>query len=174
VSYVTIADYEQWAGVTDDDDVPRVTVSLEAACDAVRDYIGQTIDLVTDDAMEIPGSGTQFLLLPELPVVSVASITDEDAEAVDDWTLRDSGILYRREGWAHGHIYTVTNTHGWATVPADIKIATFQVASSLASSQSGTIQQESIGGYSVSYMRGDDSSPLASIEKRIVKRVPVP
>jgi hypothetical protein len=177
VSYVTVPDYEAWAGpIADGEGVARAQVALDAACEAVREYTCQAIDLVTDDEIGVVGSGTQYLLLPQLPVAEVASITDEDAAAVDDWSLRDSGIVYRAEGWRAGHLYTVTYTHGWAPedVPGDIKMATFQLAHGFTSSLSGQVQQESIGGYSVSYARGENTSPLASIDRRIIKRVPVP
>lgn len=170
--YVTLAEYETWLGSPDTEDINRNVLCLEAACDAVREYICQDIDHVTDDEVTVIGSGTEYLLLPQLPVLAVASITDEDAETVEDWTLRDSGILYRREGWRVGHAYTVTYDHGWESVPADIKIATFKLAQSFETS-GGTISQETIGGYSVSYSR-DGEHPLTPLDRRVVKRTPVP
>jgi hypothetical protein len=187
VSYVTLADYEAWVGpIADAADVNRATVSLDAACDTVRQYICQTIDLVEDDVIEVTGSGTHVILLPELPVGSVSSVQDEDAEEVDDWVLQDSGRLWLDTGWRHNHLYSVTYSHGWAAeeVPSDIKITTYRMAGFYAREALGqAVSTESIGGYSVGYTTPGEAmrtgamyqrSPLLALEKRIIKRVPTP
>jgi hypothetical protein len=187
VSYVTLPDYESWAGpITDGAEINRTQVALDAACDTVRQYICQTIDLVEDEVLEVRGSGTHVLLLPELPVVDVTSVQDEDADEVDDWVLQDSGRLWLDTGWRHNHLYSVTYSHGWAAedVPSDIKITTYRMTGFYVQMAAGpTVSTESIGGYSVGYATPGEAmrtgamyqrSPLLALEKRIIKRVPTP
>ena len=61
------------------------------ACDRVRDYLCQQIDQVVGDVVTVYGTGTRAMLLPELPVTVVTSITF-DGDAVTDYTVDDYGL----------------------------------------------------------------------------------
>jgi hypothetical protein len=171
-SFVDASDYLAYYNLGGDD-MYRAEVDLDAACDRIRDYLGQTVDLVTGDVVTVAGTGTRALTLPELPVVSVASITD-DGTAVTDWTVDEYGIVWRTDPywWPRGHDYEITYTHGYAPadVPAILKVAAFKLAR-LEGLGTG-VRQESAGPFSVTYESPEQV--LAVLAQRVVKRVAVP
>jgi hypothetical protein len=170
-AFVTLDEYANYYSITGDVDLWRAQLDLEAACDRIRDYIGQTVDRVTGDVITVSGTGTRALTLPELPVVSVASITD-DGTAVTDWTVDDYGILWRTDPywWPRGHEFEVTYTHGYVDVPAILKVAAFKLAR-IEGLGTG-VRQESAGPFSVTYESPEQV--LAVLAQRVVKRVAVP
>ena len=175
-SFVSLDEFLMYAGETAD--VDRAEYDLDAACDKIRDYLGQTIDLVAADVITLYGTDTRAMILPELPVASVTSIVQEaddiyPAETITDYRVDDHGVLWRNhpEWWPRWASYTVTYTHGYAPadVPAILKVAAFKLA--MVEAGQG-IRQESVAGYSVTYESPD--AILSMLDRRIVKRVPTP
>ncbi len=110
-------------------------IALDAACQLVRDDLGQTINLVRGDIETHDGTGRESILLRELPVIDVASVTEDDVELVpdDDYIVDPrKGIIYRRSttwsyGWSYGWSWprrrqgiVVIYDHGWAITEADV------------------------------------------------------
>ena len=154
-------------------------LDLEVACDDIRDYICQTVDLVTGDVITLAGTGTRALILPELPV-SAATITSAGV-AVTDFTRDAYGILWRTDPsiWSRGVNYTVTYTHGYALadVPAWLRRAAFQLAQNVSSGGNVSSTTTTVGPFTSSEtFEGGAASEvvLASLDRRIVKRIPVP
>jgi hypothetical protein len=123
---------------------------LEAASGVIRTYTEWSIsrEVVVDHRIDGPG-GT-LLLLPTLLLESVQAV-EVDGEAVTDYTWSTLGMLERAAGWprAFGAI-SASYTHGYATVPAEIKSYTVSVAAAAAASVAGKVQ-ESIGDWSATY-----------------------
>lgn len=171
--FIPIDDFVQWA---DNIENPaKAALALDAACEAVRLYMCQTINQVTADAITLPGSDTRALLLPELPVTTVASVT-LSGTAVTDWTLDPigSGILWRDAPgyWPRCQKFVVTYTHGYATaltIPANIRLVTLRLAAA-EYDQPGSVLQESTGPFSVTYATA--ATMLASLP--VLKRTPMP
>lgn len=175
-SFVDVNDYLNYFGL-DDTDVARAALDLDVACDKIRDYLHQQIDAVAADAITLFGTDTRALILPELPVTAVTSVT-LDGEALTDWTVDAYGLLWRDDPayWARGYQYDIVYDHGYATedIPSILKVVAFQLTYAGSVSSSG-IRQESIADYSVTYATesGTDSI-LAALDRRIAKRVPTP
>ncbi len=168
-SFVTLDEYEDAGG--DVSDPIKAQAALEDACDEVRSYLGQRIDLVAGDVVTLQGTGTRTLLLPEVPVVSIASVV-VDGTAVTSYTVdKDFGVMWRTDGysWTCNGSVVVTYTHGFAVVPGDIKRVVYKLAMG---GLTGPVTQETVGPFSVSY--GSSSSPLAALALRRVKKVPLP
>lgn len=179
-SFVTLDEYSAYVG--GNVNYASAEFDLDAACDRVRDYLCQQIDLVTNDVVTLHGSDVRAMLLPELPVVSVASVvldatTLNPAETITGFTVDDYGVLWRTAPywWLRGATYTVTYTHGYAAsaIPSILKVAVFKLAQ--AAARAPGVRQESVGPFSVSY----DSETVdvlsgLGLDRRIVKRVPVP
>lgn len=175
-TFVSLDEYVDYFGI-DASALTRAIVDLDAACDTIRDYLCQQIDVVTNDVITLFGTDTRAMLLPELPVTAVTSIT-LDGDPVTDWTVDDYGVLWRTDPayWPRGTQYTVTYSHGYAEVPAILKVVAFQLARASSTSTPG-VKQESIAGYSVTYAdaaTGTDDGLLSALDRRVVKRVPVP
>lgn len=165
-------DLADWLGLTSVT-TSRAELLLEIASDLVRSELGQVIDFVEDEEVELIGRGANVLLLPELPVWEVGDVeTEDDAGTVtalvagtdyrvelgDDNRL---GILRRlpaRNGvWRDGETVRVTYSHGYqaaggtgegvATLPGAIKATVLRAAARGYSNPTGK-RQETISRYS--------------------------
>ena len=175
---ITLDEYEAAGG---DRLSLSASLAVSAASDIVRQYLHQTVTLVTNDVVILNGTGTRALVLPELPVVAINTVTvgADPVLAVSEY--RESrGLLWRLNSavWTREIEVVVNYTHGWAVVPADIKLVTARLAVAVAADTAATpgLRQESIQDYS--YSRGDMTSnvagELAVIARRVTRQVPVP
>lgn len=138
--------------------------AIREATAAIQNYCKQTIARVAGDeiTLDVDGSRTK-LFLPELPVISIASVV-EDGETLtvtDDYKLGQYGILHRIGAyWTSGiQTVTITYTHGYATIPEDVvSICTRAAARSYQSGLRAAalqgvagVQAQTLGDYSVQY-----------------------
>jgi hypothetical protein len=169
-TFVTELEYEAHTGLTFDGEA--TWAALDAACDTVRDYICQQVDAVEDDVLTVYGSGTRALTLPELPVTAVTSVT-LDGAAITDFTFDEHGLLWRDDPgyWVKGARYVVTYDHGYAAgmVPSVLVRAACQLA---ASNRTPGLKSRSAGPFSEVY--DDPDTILASLNRRVVKKIPMP
>jgi len=119
-----VADVLQVA-ITDADQAASCERAIVEATAAIRNYCHQTIELVADDEYTFDvWSPCWKLFLPELPVISVASVVEDEETltVTDDYKLANHGQLVRvDQRWPVGvQIVTVTYTHGYATIPDDV------------------------------------------------------
>lgn len=172
-------------------------IALDSACEIVRGYISQTVNLVEDDVVLFNGNGRPRLILPEMPVVNVTAVTEDTTELTpdDDWYVDRAGILHRKtayEVWPVGvGNIEVTYTHGWAAieadvdeengicrVPSDIRRVALGIARRVYTStgaESGGIVQETMGSYSYtqdnsSSSSGGDGGDLLDGERVVLDR----
>jgi hypothetical protein len=137
--------------------------AIEEATSAIQNYTHQTISYVADDVLVLDGRGGTRIFLPELPVVSITGVTENDVELTvsTQYKLGQYGVLHRiGNQWASGiQNIEITYSHGYQTIPDDIvsvctrASARIYQAGLLASELGGNpaIEGESIGDYSVSY-----------------------
>lgn len=177
---------------------PRTVIALDAACDIVRGYIRQDVNLVEDDLVKLDGTGSRTVPLPELPVLSVTDVTvydtdgqNEDVLVVnDDYILGNHGLLIRvGTVWRPGRRNVwVTYSHGWditgtppydepeATgVPSDIRMVALQLAARTYTAPqygNGSLRSETIGNYSYTTAGDAGTSPIGLLagEARILDR----
>jgi len=163
-NFATTADMElvlQQAIPADKEDAAEF--ALLTASMAVRNYCRQLIHLVADDVVRLWAPHGRLLFLPELPVVSVASVTENDVAltANDDYVLQDYAVLYKRTGFKRlwNNPVVVQYTHGYADIPDDIRVVTARAASRLyqaglrAAESAGVpgLVSKSLGDFSVTY-----------------------
>lgn len=161
--------------LTDDD---LGVIAVDAACEVIRGYTGQVLNKVTDDEISLDGTGTDALLLPQLPVTSVTTVVEDDTELVvdTDYVLGSGGVLYRLfsgiqasvSNWCMGRQNVdVTYTHGYdlagSGVPSDIRIVAVQIAARIY--DTGQVNRETIGSYNVEYVQG--GAGLTAYEKNV-------
>lgn len=122
----------------------RADALLTTASGVIQDIVKQDLSLVTDDTITIPGTTDERILLPERPVVSVASVELDGTPLVEgsSWyldgdeivripaslTLGVGGLLDTEFvfplgtgfGWEEQTL-TIVYTHGYVTVPETVK-----------------------------------------------------
>ena len=148
-----------------------VKIALDSACQRVRTYLGQTINLVEDDVEVHSGTGRRKLRLRERPVRAVTLVTIDDVETTN-YTRRDAVLtLKNSDVWTYGNDnIEVTYDHGYDlvepsdnNVPADIRLVALILARRVyesLGSVTGTVVQETIGDYS--YQLSDNAEAAVS------------
>ncbi len=123
--------------------------ALEAATATIHAYTGQTLTLVTDDQVTLTGPGP--LWLPQVPVVTVTAVTVDSvllAATNYEWTVYGRLASGWRGRWS-GNV-VVTYTHGYDSVPYDIRAVCWQVAARMLSNPY-QYPREQVGQTTVSY-----------------------
>lgn len=157
----TITAFAERRGVEVDFTDIRAARALQDASAFIRGYTGQTITLVSDESFALDGLGRPGIILPQVPVVEICSVSvlEWDASStlleVTDYRVDRSGILWRLDCdyWPVGHAnVVVAYDHGYTAVPQDIEAACYELAAeNYVSSGSGAVTQETLGNYSVTY-----------------------
>lgn len=157
------------------DQEAQADLLLAGASAYIRGLVGQYIGLVAADVVTLVAPRGRWLVLPEGPVVSVASV-EVDGEAVTDFQ-RMGRRLYLADGWADGceldeFIFVeVTYSHGFTTADelALVKDATLVMAAA-STSNPGNVRSEAIDDYRVEF--GDLNTSVLGVNlERVLKRV---
>ena len=151
--FISREDLSDYLGrdVTDDD---GALIAVDAACDVVRTITEQDFSPASE-TIKLDGTGTDTVLLPQLPVSGAGTVLVND-EAVTDYTFTERGHLIRTAGtadlyatWSDGcgpiaywpqgrQNIEVTYDHGYATsgtvtdIPADVRLVALMIANRLA------------------------------------------
>lgn len=184
VPFISREDLSDYIGrdVTADDGALE---AVDAACEICRDLAEQSFTLETNDDILLDGTGTEALLLPELPVTQLNSV-EIDGEVVTDYVLGRKGIVYRRSStfasdpwadcippaiWPLGRQNIGVNySHGYDTIPSSIRIVALTIAARLVIQ--GVAQYETVGNVSVRY--DINATDLTAGERRILYKARVP
>lgn len=166
-NFATVDDIREFLqlDITDADQITAVTRALEEITEVIKTYCRQAIEYQANDEASLDSNGSHRLVLPEHPVVSVASVVEDETtlDVDDDYRLAGDGLLYRMPvltRWKTGPgIVVVTYTHGYETIPNDLIGITTRAAArafqaGLKSSADGGvigITSKSLGDYAVSY-----------------------
>lgn len=129
-SFATVADLETFLrkDFAVGSETDQAQAALDTATAEMKAHMGQNIAQVTADQITLDANGAGVLFLPERPVTAVSAVTvDGTALTVaNDVDWYSYGALYRdrdRGGtWGdERQSVVVTYTHGYATIPDDIK-----------------------------------------------------
>jgi len=151
------------------------TRAITEATAIIQNYCQQTLELTEDDELTLDSRGGRRIVLPQRPVIEVASVVEDDEEltAEDDYRLGQHGILYRLgRDWARGvQIITVTYSHGYETIPEDIKAICARAAARVYQAGLRMAETEGVpgiasvglGDYTVSYATREGTDGLLGI-----------
>lgn len=111
----------------DTDDSAVAALTLDISTQMIRSYTEQWIERVTETVTLQPNHSTA-LLLPQIPVTAVSAVTyDETTMTTTDYSWSSAGIITKAVNY-WDEIVTVTYTHGYDPVPADIRGVCLDVA----------------------------------------------
>jgi len=189
MAFATETELEAYTGATIATD--RATILLDMATGAIQAYTNQTLTFEAGDSITLPGNFGHVLTLPERPVTAVTSVTLGDTLLVADtdyvWdgkadllrgTKVDGVLTVNGPDWlvndwgdwgGPGAVVTIIYSHGFATIPNDIKGVCLALAARSLSSPDG-VNSESVGSYSVSYSRTGGAVSLLTEEKALLDR----
>jgi len=189
-TYLLLADLRAYAGVPATGEDAYIQALLDAAAEQVDSYCNTRFasTAITLDLHD--GDGSRFLKLRHRPVIAVSDVQlagasiDSALYVVD---LAQGYIVlpvltsdYPRDprvwrgdtpqGWPRGNQNIgVSYTYGYATVPADVIVATGMIAAALYQDNARRgVQSESAGPYSTTYIQGAEGLPLST--RRLLHR----
>lgn len=122
----------------------RATTLLELASDAIRTVARQRIDRASSSYTCAPAGSR--ILLPERPVVSIESVTDDSDIPYDGWSLDGD---YLTDVAFAGRV-TIEYTHGFDPVPLTIVGVCLEVVTRVWVNP-GSVAAESYGSERVNY-----------------------
>lgn len=175
--FISRQDLSDYIGrdVTSDD---GALIAIDSACEMVRTFTEQQLDAVTGGTAILDGSGTDTLLLPELPVNAAGTVL-VNGTAITDYTLSGNGVLTRGSAgyrnWSHGDLYVwptgrqnirVTYDHGWSSVPEDLRLVALSIATRLV--VQGPASYEVMGQQQIRY--GVNSTDLTNGERALIQK----
>lgn len=153
---------------------PGMLIATDSACDICR-VIGEQQFNRGTSVYTLDGTGTDALLLPELPVNAVGTVT-VNGDAITDYVLNSNGVVFRgtagvypRPTWPEGRQnVTLTVDHGYAEtdLPRDVRMVALSIASRLV--VQGVAVEESIGASRIKYAVA--ATELTNGEKMILRK----
>lgn len=175
--FVTVTDLGDYLGrdLSADD---GAVIALDAACEICRDIAEQSFTAGTA-TFTLDGTGTDAILLPQLPVTTVGTVT-VDGTAVTDYTLNSNGILFRGSVSAEGSAYSgstwpegrqnvaVTAVYGYESTdfPRSVRMVALAIASRLI--VQGVAMEESVGMVRMKYATA--ATDLTNGERLILRK----
>ncbi len=182
-TFATVQDLATWLQRTLADDDAAANLALEVATAAIRREAHQTISLVDDDPVVLTGNWGGSLWLPERPVLDVtavqvtngrvdaASWLTAETLAVGSYVWARNGLLQRASGWWGGSEASVlvTYSHGYETIPGDIRGLCLQVAGEVFESTGSLISMDSRDG--VDGMRDATTRGMTDVLTTAAKRM---
>lgn len=164
--FIDVDDLASYTGNSADDATfaAQAALAIAAASQIIRTWTCQTIDQVTDDEVTLIGGGW-WLCLPEKPVTAVA--VQIDGSPFTGWQLESQVLLSRTDAACWPTLVTVTYTHGYATVPDDIKQVCRALAARLVANPSG-MRSEALDDYSYAVADPAGAGALTTAEMGIL------
>jgi hypothetical protein len=168
--FCTVSDIEKFLQVS----IPAANLAsanraIAEATAAIQNYCRQLIEVVANDTITVDCHGGARLFLPELPVTTLTSVTENALLLVKDtdYKLGENGILHRLwQPWGYGtdgiQMVKIVYSHGYAAIPGDIVSIATRAASrayqaGLRAADMGAVPgvtATTLGDYSVSFGGG--------------------
>src|SRR4051812_31981340 len=172
-TFISTYDLGELIGVDLSQDV-GATIAVEAASEMCRTIAEQPFDLVAGDIVTLDGTGTDAILLPKLPVATAGTvtvngtiITDYVLDTTRGMLLRGTTGSYPRPVWPSGRQnVVVTYTHGYGTIPADVRMVALEVARRIVIQ--GAATEETVGDVRIKYAGA--ATDMTDGELRILRK----
>lgn len=150
-AFASTTDLEDYLQVTfDATDNIRAGKLLDHASAVIRRAARQDFDFTSGDTVALAPTGTDTLLLPQLPVTAVASVTVDGVVLTTDVDYRvalPAGILRRLGAGRWNQPVDVVYSHGYTALPEDLKAICVEMSARAWVNPRGVISEQ-IGNYS--------------------------
>jgi len=168
----SLVDVDEWEDYSKSPAPDNAETMLAAISGAIRGYCGWSISREVVEEEEFDTWGTLLFNLPTLLLVSVELLTLEDVDLVENtdymWSKRGS---IRRMGclwWPFKYRCLVASyTHGYETVPPEIKALCVSVSKRLDIATAGVLQK-SVGGISLQFGDRNSTVTLTDAEQGVL------
>lgn len=186
--FATVSELAIWLQRDLEDDDPSAMMALEVATAAMRAEARQTITRIDDDPVVLRGNWRGELWLPERPVLDITSVQIANGAVDETWDWSGTEILAETAytwdgmglvtraggGWWGGDRATVlvTYSHGYETIPGEIRGLCLQIAGQVYESTGSLITMdpvEGVDGMRDATTRGNHDL-LTQAAKRLLRR----
>ena len=136
---------------------------------AIESECGVSFTPVTDDSIVIQADGHGIIELKTKPITSITSISDVNNESIDYVEFDGLATIYNL---APNQVIRLVYSHGFTTVPRDIRGVALGAASRVMYNPSG-LRQETVGAISVTYPGiGGEAGTInfSSLERKILAK----
>jgi hypothetical protein len=157
-------------------DETAANLALDIASSIVTARTGQDFVEVADDEVTLETFGDTAVVLPQRPVTAVTSVTTRDRGSAStttrslntDYEVRGDRLTWVGLGGYWPYEVTVTYTHGYATIPTDVKGATLAVAAEIFDNPEG-LSRSALDDDTAQHEWADDS-PAERMLKLVAQR----
>lgn len=170
MAIITVEELEAFMGRTfTEAEEAQAQVLIDVATYAIESETGVSFTLVEDEEIRIQADGYGIIELNAKPISEVTVYERDTADIITTAAWDGLATIY---GLQPNQVVDVVYTHGYATVPGDIKAVAYGVTSRIMYNPSG-LRQETVGAISVTYPGiGGEAGTVnfSSLERRILEK----
>lgn len=144
-----LQDYKNYAGINSPNQDDTLQVAVDYANKFIESFCGISLSRKTVTHKDIAG-GSGSIVLPDYPVYSVNEVK-AGGLVIDSehYYLRD-GVLYLDRPHMHWVMLTIEYTHGYETIPSDLKMAAIELVTYMVKREFN--KSQSLGGENVTFL----------------------
>lgn len=151
MSFASVSDLATFLGrtIAVGAETTQAQLLLDLATAQMQAYMGQVISAVAGEVIVVdaPLDPTMPIILPESPVTAVSAVSVDGTALVvaTDVDWYSTGLVYRRDNrwWSTTGTgrqrVSITYSHGYATIPVDLKDVCLAIAAQRLSGEPGTL-----------------------------------
>lgn len=148
MALITVEELEAFMGREfTDAEADQAEAQIQAISDAIEGVTGISFELVEDEEIRAQADGFGMI---ELTAKPISAITVFEIESGDEYTAATWDNMQCIYGLYPNETVDIVYSHGYATVPGDIKTVVKGMASRIMINPSG-LRQETVGAISVTY-----------------------
>lgn len=170
MALITVEELEAFMGRTfTDAEMAQAEVFIEMASDVIESEAGVSFSLVENEEIRIQADGYGIIELNAKPIQSIAVYELDSTTEISYATWDGLSAIY---GLQPNEVVDIVYTHGYTTIPGDIKAVCYGVCSRMMYNPSG-LRQETVGAISVTYPGlGGEAGTLnfSTLEKRVLEK----
>lgn len=170
MALITVEELEAFMGRTfTATEEAQAEVLIQMASDVIESETGVTFSLVEDQEVRMQADGYGIIELNSKPIQEVTIYVIDSTDEVTYATWDGLAAVY---GLQPNEVVDIVYTHGYATVPGDIKAVCYGVCSRMMYNPSG-LRQETVGAISVTYPGiGGEAGTLnfSTLEKKVLDK----